>query len=178
MEWLTALAGVVLGAALSWLTNATQTAGARRRAAGYLSRRLVIALDELVVGSARVVNDARSLGDDTYDYEYHWRMPERLALPTDGDWTALDPSEAEAAMRLAVRVELAIQEIRVAAHYDTDAAGAAVDDHFSRIGLDADTLAISLRRKYNIAARELIGEWDPVDELRAARAQADERNSK
>ena len=89
MEWLTALAGVVLGAALSWLTNATQTAGARRRAAGYLSRRLVIALDELVVGSARVVNDARSLGDDTYDYEYHWRMPERLALPTDGDWTAL-----------------------------------------------------------------------------------------
>lgn len=178
MEWLTALAGVVLGAVLSWLITATQTAGARRRAAGYLSRRLVIALDELVVGSARVVNDARDLGDDTYDYEYHWSPPERLALPTDGDWTALAPSEADAAMRLAFRVELAIQEIRVAAHYDTDAADAAVDDHFSRIGLDADALAISLRKKYNIAARELIGQWDPVDELGTARAQADARDSR
>ena len=173
MEWITALAGVVLGAALSWMATAVQGARARRRAAGYISRRLVIALDELVVGSARVVNDSRDIGDDTYDYEYHWHLPERLALPTDGDWTSLDPTEADGAMRLAVRVELALQDIRVAAHYDSDAAGEAVDDHFSRIGLDADELATLLRSRYRIAARQLIGEWDPVSELEAARGKAD-----
>lgn len=86
MEWLTALAGVMLGAALNWLTTVTQTAGARRRGAGCLSRRLVIALDELVLGSARVVNDARDRGDDMYDYEYHWGYfgASRFPLMTTG----------------------------------------------------------------------------------------------
>jgi hypothetical protein len=136
---------------------------------------VVIALDELVLGSARVVNDARDVSDPTYNYEYHWHLPERLALPTDGDWTSLHPTEADGAMRLAVRLELALQDVRVAAHYDSYAADSLVDDHFSRIGLEADALATLLRSKYNIAARELIGEWDPVSDLQAARAQADAR---
>lgn len=171
MDWVAALVGVVLGAGLSWLIGLDQTRRARRQAAGYLSRRIVFALDELILGIARVIDKAPDQYDDGQDYEYRWRTPERLVLPADGDWASLHTGDSEATMRLAVRVELAMEEVRVAAHFDSDMAYEVYDELFSRIGLDANELAGSLRRKYRIAGPESIGDWNPVDQLRTVRSK-------
>ncbi|WP_460753929.1 hypothetical protein [Myceligenerans cantabricum] len=171
MEFVTTLVGVLLGAGLTWLVGHGQRRSVRRRESAYLSIRIVVALDELVVGCARAVGTG-PYGDD---HEPSFPLPTELRLPTDGNWESLDPRETAESMRLAAYVGHAFESVRISGWYDPESGSDQADDLYTAIALRADRLATDLRKKYKISERDLPNNWDPLEQILAVRGRINER---
>jgi len=80
-------------------------------------------------------------------------------------------------MRIAARVRLTAKRVKdTAVVADVEDADAVARDEYTKIGLAADVLSAKFRERYKIGARESIGTWDPVEDLRRVRDRIDARS--
>jgi|ERR1700732_1614338 len=166
------LAGVVIGALLTWIKDWWVERKSLNRQACYLAIRVVCILDKFVEDCVDVINDdglCEGRRDSDGCLEPQVELPDFPSFPVDVDWRSIKHDLMYRVLSLPRDVEIADQTIR----HSWDISGPPDFDEFFEerkyqyacLGLSAAELARVLRNTYSIPERDFV-HWNPVKTLR------------
>jgi len=166
--WFTIM-GVVVGGFIAWGVEAWRQRSNKKERARYAALRSVIALDNYVSETASALSPDPLSYNEGPDADFEKPMP--FALPTDVDWSSLQPNLAYRILSIANRHEFGISAIEFINYVaDNWAARVHRDEYFARLALDCAALAKELRDQFSLThttTNILNPDWDPVDQLSA-----------
>ncbi|MFN8693563.1 MAG: hypothetical protein ACK5XX_04065 [Holosporales bacterium] len=153
----------VLGAIISGGAVITVPFWEKSRSAHFLAVRVIICLEDYAreCASAMRLQDEHELDEDPYMYPI---IPKEISFPTDVDWRSIDHELAFKILSLPNAARIArsqVMNIYVGEPY------LECCREFSKLGIQADDIAVELRKKYKLPNKEIASEdsWNPRQSL-------------
>lgn len=167
---------------LTWRREARRDAASKDRDARYIALRITAILERFAYECADLIstND----GANPYDEQSPGgttKLPSLREYPSDADWKALDPSLASRALSLPTEIEVSRGYISFwwDGPGDQDAMLCETSEQAGKCGFRAWSLALDLRRKYNLPDSHLLEvSWAWVEQLRTNHEQSMARLAK
>jgi hypothetical protein len=167
-EGLFGLAGVIIGALVTWAQGAYDRRKQRKLDAQYLAIRVVCILDKYVADCAAACGDAVVVDDEGRTFPA-MPTPALLNYPEDVDWRVVEPNLMYGILSLPRDIAFAgeyldsIMEDTIGP--DIDPYLHARTEKYGALGLQAAALALKLRGTYSIPATKH-PDWDPVAHIK------------
>lgn len=189
-EVLIGLAGVIVGAGISWLREWSTTQSQKKRRGEYLAASIVCTLDEYSNRCVEVINDnGTSYGQASKRDEQGQdlfipitKLPEIPSYPNDIDWKSIDPILMYRILSFSNKIRevndwiaFSGNELAYPPYYEELYEARHVG--YATLGLEAIAISEELRKSYSLPTRKSVfdKEWDPKsyleDKLRKIKAQ-------
>lgn len=161
------LAGVLIGASISWFQTYWFAKQETNKAAQYLAIRVICVLDKFLVQCIDVVKDKGLYTLDGGKVE-KVSLPD-LTYPTDVDWKSIDPELMYKLLSFPTDVESFHRQIQMAWDIDAKDHTIGLEErafYYAQWGLHAYKLTDELCKKHNIKAKTYNDpNYDPVADL-------------